>query len=96
MRIESHLDNLKESIREIHAAVKEGLVPNQRSLGFHTSAAAVDMLEIILHQQNLIDPGFVIKHEWFNSPRKVAEKFPLVQNFTALTTLFRVVTGYEL
>ena len=34
------------------------------------------MLEILLHKNSLIDPGFLIKHEWFNSKKKIAEKFP--------------------
>src|SRR3989338_9925212 len=76
MKIESHLDNLEESIREIETAVKEGLEKKQRTIGFHTSSAAIDMLEIILHKNNLIDPGFVIKHEWLNSKRKTEEKLP--------------------
>ncbi len=75
MKIESHLENLKESFRKIDQAIKEGLQENQRTLGFHTSAAAIDILEIILHKKNLIDPGFVIKHEWFNSKNILSEKF---------------------
>jgi len=74
MKIESHLENLKESIKEIEDAITEGLTKKQRTLGFHTSAAAIDILEIILHENNLIDPGFVIKHEWLNSKRKTSEK----------------------
>jgi len=76
MKIESHLENLKESVREIELAVKMGLLEKQRTIGFHTSAGAIDMLEIILHKFNLIDPGFVIKHEWFNSVRLASEKLP--------------------
>lgn len=76
MKIESHLQNLKESIREVDLAVIENLLQKQRTLGFHTSAGAIDILEIILHKNNLIDPGFVIKHEWFSSKRKIKEKFP--------------------
>ena len=63
MKIEHHLENLKESVKEIEDAVQEGIVNKQRTLGFHTSSAAIDMLEIIFHKFNLIDPGFVIKHE---------------------------------
>ncbi len=74
MKIENHLRNLQESVEEIENAVKEGLEKKQRTLGFHTSSAAIDMLEIILHKNNLIDFGFVIKHEWFNSKRKIEEK----------------------
>ncbi|HLC80738.1 MAG TPA: hypothetical protein VJG31_03110 [Candidatus Nanoarchaeia archaeon] len=76
MKIESHLENLKESVREIERIIQSDLTGNQRSLGFHASAAAVDMMEIILHQENLIDWGFIVKHEWFNSPNKIREKFP--------------------
>jgi len=74
MKIESHLENLKESIEEIESAVTRGLVNKQRTLGFHVSAGAADILEIILHKNNLIDPGFIVKHEWFNSKRKIEEK----------------------
>jgi len=76
MKIDSHLENLKESVREIEEAITKGLSKKQRTLGFHTSAAAIDILEIILHEKNLIDPGFIIKHEWFNSEKKIEEKFP--------------------
>ncbi|MBU0930049.1 MAG: hypothetical protein KJ623_03170 [Nanoarchaeota archaeon] len=75
MKIDSHLENLKESINEINEAIERGLEAKQRSIGFHTSAGAIDMLEIILHKQKLIDSGFVIKHEWFNSENKIKEKF---------------------
>ena len=76
MKIESHLENLKESINEIGESITKDLTKKQRTLGFHTSAAAMDILEIILHKNNLIDPGFIIKHEWFNSDKKIKEKFP--------------------
>ncbi len=74
MKIESHLENLKESIRKIEDAITEGLERNQRTLGFHASSGAVDMLEIILHKNNLIDAGFIIKHEWLNSKNVLSEK----------------------
>lgn len=76
MNVQSHLENLKESVAEIEEAVQKGLIVKQRSLGFHASAAATDMLEIVLHERNLVDPGFVAKHEWLNSPKKIKEKFP--------------------
>jgi hypothetical protein len=75
MKIENHIGNLKESILEIEEAVKNGLINKQRSLGFHASAGAVDIIETILHKNNLIDMGFITKHEWFNSKRKIQEKF---------------------
>lgn len=93
MNIESHLESLKESVRKIQEAVPEGLISNQRSIGFHTSAAAADMFEIILHQGNLIDPGFVVKHEWFNSHHKIKEKFSF--DFPRKDEIISLVTAIE-
>lgn len=75
MNIERHLERLNESLEVIEESIKKGLVRRQRNIGFNTSAAASDMFEIYLHKQDLIDPGFVVKHEWFNSRNKVKEKF---------------------
>ena len=94
MQIESHLENLRESIEEIEEAVQKGLAARQRSLGFHASAAAVDMVEIILHQRNLISPGAVVKHEWFKSQKKVAEKFSL--DFPSKPEILALVMAIEL
>jgi len=93
MKIESHLENLKESVREIEDAVKEGLEKKQRSIGFHTSSAAIDILEIILHKSKLIDPGFVIKHEWLNSKRKIEEKLSF--DFQKKNEIFKHIIKIE-
>ena len=42
MKIESHLENLKESLREIEEAITKGLLQKQRTLGFHASAGAIN------------------------------------------------------
>ncbi len=76
MKIETHLRNLKESLAAIEESIEKGLVERQRSIGFHTSAACADMLEILLHRKNLIDTGFIVKHEWLKSKNKIREKFP--------------------
>lgn len=93
MKIEHHLENLKESVEEVENAVKEGLTKKQRTLGFHTSSAAIDILEIILHKYNLIDPGFIIKHEWLSSKRKIEEKFSF--EFPRKEDILRHVTKIE-
>jgi len=74
MNIDLHLKNLKESLEEIKEAIEKGVERKQRSIGFHTSVAACDMLEIFLHKLKLIDPGFMIKHDWFDSERRIKEK----------------------
>ncbi len=76
MKIEDHWKNLRESLEVLEESIEKGLIERQRTIGFNASAAAIDMLEIFLHQKSLIDPGFVVKHDWFNSKRKLEEKFP--------------------
>lgn len=76
MKIESHLENLKESLAVIEESIIKGLVERQRTIGFHASAASIDLLEILLHKDNLIDQGFIIKHEWLKSKNAIKEKFP--------------------
>ncbi|MFH0836580.1 MAG: hypothetical protein V1870_00460 [Candidatus Aenigmatarchaeota archaeon] len=73
MNIESHKKGLRESLTMIRRAIQDGIENNQRTIGFNCSAAIVDVLEIYLHSRNLIDPGTIIKHDFFNS-RKQAEK----------------------
>ena len=75
MKIESHLENLKESLAVIEESIIKGLIERQRTIGFHTSAASVDLLEMLLHKNSLIDPGFIIKHEWLKSKNTIKEKF---------------------
>ena len=76
MKTEIHLKNLKESLEVIEESIEKALVERQRTIGFNTSAACADMLEILLHKNSLIDPGFIIKHEWLKSKNKVSERFP--------------------
>ncbi len=74
MKVEKHYERLNESLEVIDDCITKGVLKRQRTLGFSCSAAASDMVEIFLHNQNLIDPGFVIKHEWFASKNKINEK----------------------
>lgn len=74
MKIESHLERIKESIQVVEESIEKGLQERQRTIGFHISTASVDLLEILLHKHNLIDPGFIIKHEWLKSKNSIAEK----------------------
>ncbi len=76
MKIEDHYKRLNESLEVIKEGIERGLLERQRTIGFSASAACADMLEILLHKKGLIDPGFIIKHEWFKSKKKIEEKFP--------------------
>lgn len=76
MKIETHLERIKESIEVIEESIEKGIVKRQRTIGFNVSAATADLLEVLLHKKDLIDPGFNIKHEWVKSKKKIEEKFP--------------------
>ena len=56
MKNEEHVRNIKESLSIIEECIEKGLLERQRNIGFNTSAASVDMLELLLHKKSLIDP----------------------------------------
>jgi len=72
MNIEFHRAAIRESLEIIKESIARGIEERQRTLGFHISVAAADMLEVMLHEKRLIDPGASIKHDFFVS-RGVAE-----------------------
>ena len=74
MASESHKRAIRESLETISESIIKGVVERQRNIGFHCSVAAVDILEVFLHSQNLINPGVVLKHNDFSSVRRVKEK----------------------
>lgn len=93
MKIEDHLKNLRESIEVIEESIEKGVVERQRNIGFNISVACADLLEIYLHKNNLIDPGFIVKHEWFKSKNKLKEKFPF--EFPKKEEIFSLMTKIE-
>ncbi len=76
MKIEDHLRNINESLRVIEYAVMNGIENNQRNIGFNCSVVSVEMLEVFLHMKEIINPGGIIKHDWFVSSKKANEKIP--------------------
>lgn len=74
MRIDHHKRAIKESLEIIKESIDRGLIERQRTIGFHCSVAAVDILELYLHSKNLVDPGASIKHDFFSSEKKALSK----------------------
>ncbi|MEK6792876.1 MAG: hypothetical protein AABX96_04480 [Nanoarchaeota archaeon] len=93
MKIEYHKDRLKESLKVIGESIEKGLLERQRNIGFNTSAASADMLEIFLHKKSLIDSGFIVKHEWLKSKNSINEKFPF--DFTKKNEIFEIILKIE-
>jgi len=92
MKIEDHLRNINESIEEISNAVKKGIENKQRTIGFNCSVASVEMLEVYLHKLELINPGAIIKHEWFSSARRANESldFDFPDKEKIINLLFKI------
>ncbi len=76
MKIEDHMRNIEESLEEIEEAVEKGLTKRQRSLAFHVSVAATEMLEVYLHKLKLLDESKILKHNMFSSKRRALEELP--------------------
>ena len=76
MRVELHINAVKESIDTLKDCIAKGIENRQRTIGFLCSTAAVDLLEIYLHNQNLIDPSANLKHNWFSSVKNSSQKLP--------------------
>ncbi len=74
MKIDDHLRNIRESFDVIRECIQKGLQERQRNIGFNLSVAATEMLEVFLHKNDLINPGAMIKHDFFSSIRKAEEK----------------------
>ncbi|MBU0906836.1 MAG: hypothetical protein KKD18_01270 [Nanoarchaeota archaeon] len=51
------------------------------------------MLEVFLHKLNLLDPGAIIKHEWFSSSRKANEKISF--DFLGKQEIFNLLVEIE-
>lgn len=93
MKIPDHKERLKESLILIEESIEKGLVERQRTIGFNTSAAIADMLEMFLHKNSLIDQGFIIKHEWLKSKKSMKNKFPF--DFPRKEEIFSLILKIE-
>ena len=77
--IQLHKEQIKEHVQEINDAIAIGIEKRAATLGLHTSACAISLLEIYLHVLGKISVGSMIKHEWFKPP-KVGQKIaPLAE-----------------
>lgn len=86
MKIESHKEAFEEHKNTIFKWALEvyGLDKSQRIVGLHVSRAAIELLSIYLHKNNLIDEGFQLNHRWFKS-NKVSERLPEFPNKNRIT-----------
>ena len=93
MRVESHKNSIRESLEELVSAVNRGIENRQKTIGFHCSSAAVNMLEIYLHDKNLVDPGFQLKHNDFGSEKMALDKLPF--DFESKDEIVKIMVDIE-
>jgi len=74
MKIEDPLRNFNESLEIVKESVEKGVLKRQRNIGFNVSVGSVDLLESFLHKEQIINPGTILKHNWFSSARHANEK----------------------
>ena len=93
MKIEDHIRNINESLEVIKESIQKNIQERQRNIGFNTSVAASEMLEVYLHKENLINPGSTIKHDLFNSIKKAEERLNF--NFPNKTKIISLLNKIE-
>ncbi len=83
--IAGHRKRIEEHLEEIEDAVSIGIEKRPATIGFHTVACAVEMLELYLHKKSLIDMGKLIKHDWFKTPVEGQKILPLIERKLAVS-----------
>ncbi len=95
MKIEQHEEALKEHLKHINHAIDEGLIENQRSIGFNVSQGSVELFTLFLHKLHLIEgSGDQFDHGIFKSNNLINLKFPF--NFPLKNKLLFLMKGIEL
>ncbi len=80
-----HLQKIKEHLEELEDAIRIGLEKRPATIGMHTSAGAVELLELYLHTTNRIAVGKMIKHEWFKRPRPEQKTVPIAERMLGVS-----------
>ena len=74
-----HKAKIKEHLQELQDAIAIGIESRPATIGFHTSACAIDLLELYLHKTGKIPIGMQVKHEWFKRPKPGQKIIPLAE-----------------
>lgn len=93
MLVENHKIRLRESFDMIALCVARELEEVQRTLGFHLSAAAVDLLNLYLHQADLVESTSDLNHRRMRSARMLEEALPF--DFPNKDEIIRLLCAVE-
>ncbi|MBS3168327.1 hypothetical protein J4216_04335 [Candidatus Woesearchaeota archaeon] len=89
---ENHIRAIKEGLSAIEWAIDQGLEDKQITIGFYSSLIAVNLLELYLHEINILKIDNMLKHEWFKSKNKIKEKldFEFEEKEKILELMFKI------
>lgn len=74
-----HKARIQEHLQVIKDAIAVGLELRPATIGFHTSACAIDIVELYLHKTGKIPIGMQVKHDWFKRPTLGQKIMPLAE-----------------
>lgn len=77
MKIEEHRKALEEHERKLKECIDEGLIKNQRNIGYNASQGSVELFSIYMHKLNLITTGEEFDHRIFKKTSKIDERIPV-------------------
>lgn len=98
--IEEHENKIKEHLEEINDAIEQGIEKKPVTIGFHSSACAIQFLELYLHSTDKIPIGKIIKHDWFKRPKVEQKIEPLIERklpveFEKKQEIYRLIYDLE-
>ncbi len=74
-----HKEHIKEHLQELNNAIATGIEKRCATIGFHTSACSINLLELYLHTLGKIQAGTILKHDWFKTPKPEQKLIPLAE-----------------
>lgn len=87
MRMEDHLNALKEHEENLKLAIERGLLKNQRNIAYNASQASVELFSMYMHKLDLIAIGENLDHRIFKSKtvdNRIPQDFPKKDKALAL------------
>lgn len=74
-----HKERIVEHLQAIETAIAVGIEKRPATIGLHTSACSMSLLELYLHLSKKISAGTTLKHDWFKRPKPNQKIVPLAE-----------------
>ena len=93
MKVEEHVKALEEHERKLRECIEQGLLENQRNIGYNASQASIELFSIYMHRLNLISLGEMFDHRIFKKDSKIDERVP--QEFPERDEILKLMGAIE-